>query len=673
MRASGFKRILGLLRRPFPKSGVAGKITLTFAASAILTGVLSQFDLHGIESTLFDLRVRSGPQASPDDRIVLITIRDSTLVSLQDMAPLSLEWHARFLEALESYEPRAIGYLANLTRASQLQSQRLRPEFSRRILGAVERLSERSIPFVVGTPFDVTGEIVPPYPLGAIPHGVALVHKDGNVFARDKVTRRALLSLYGQPGFHLLLARSSGLAAADYRPSGTFELDEIEASYFYFRYHGDPSRSNYREIAFEDVLDGTIPSAELKGRILLVATATREDSSNFAFTPYSSAPYATSKAAIHANILDSILRNDGLIRPAPWVRTVSTFATTTAVLGVVLRSTPLMGVVASAGMMAALWLTSLLIFGSGSSSGIWLEVAHPSMGILLGYYLAVPYRLTREYRKRWEYQRKNQILLQVEELKTNFLSLVTHDLKTPVARIQGLAEMILLKGGNRLTDSDRQGLNHMIASTEELNRFISSILELAKIESSRLRPRLESKDVNQLVERCCESFLPFAKARGSTIELDLEPLFPIRLDPSLIQKVLNNLVDNALKYSPPNSTIRITTRERNEWLEIQVIDQGIGMSEGELENLFSKFYRAKNDATARIGGSGLGLYLSRYFIEAHWGELSVSSRTGEGSTFTIRLRADLAQSHDFDAPRGATPGLKGPKNSIWKQAQGEVS
>src|SRR5207237_587377 len=96
------------------------------------------------------------------------------------------------------------------------------------------------------------------------------------------------------------------------------------------------------------------------------------------------------------------------------------------------------------------------------------------------------YRLIREYKKRWDYQKKNELLTQVEELKTNFLSLVTHDLKTPVARIQGLAEVILKKSSERLLENDKTTLQHIIDSTDELNRFISSILELSKVESNRL-------------------------------------------------------------------------------------------------------------------------------------------------------------------------------------------
>ncbi|NDD90591.1 CHASE2 domain-containing protein, partial [bacterium] len=644
-----FKNLSKWLRPLVLASRARETVLLTLVASTAITAVLSHFDFYTIEAALYDLRVRHGYEPKPSPEIVLVKIDDATLGAFQEISPLSLRAHANFLESLESYEPKAVGYLANLSRAAQLENGAAKINAANRIIDATGRLKARAVPVVVGTPFDVTGEVVPPYPLSTLPHGLALIHKDGNVFAGDKVTRRALTSLYDRPVFHLLLASEAGLVPSSFIPRGSFEIPEIEASYFYFRYHSNPVTQKYKHgeapsyttVAFEDIVRKKIAPETLRGKILLVGTETREDSTDYAFTPYSSDPFSTPKLAIHATILDSVLRNDGLHRFPQSVAWITTFTVSATVIAWVLNSTPLVGVLASVSMVAILWLVSLLLFnGWNGSHGFWLETAHPSLGILISYYLAVPYRLIREYRKRWEYQRKNELLLQVEELKTNFLSLVTHDLKTPVARIHGLAEVLMMKASMRLTERDQETIRHIISSTDELNRFISSILELAKVESSTLMLRLESKDINQLIERCAETFKAPARAKGCKIELDLEPLFPIRIDPLLMQKVLHNLVDNAIKYSPTGSTIRLETRDLGEWIEIHVRDQGVGLSKTELEHVFTKFFRAKNDATARVGGSGLGLYLTKYFVEAHQGEVRVQSATGGGSTFTIRLRTD---------------------------------
>jgi signal transduction histidine kinase len=309
-----------------------------------------------------------------------------------------------------------------------------------------------------------------------------------------------------------------------------------------------------------------------------------------------------------------------------------------------MNSTPLYGVFATVTLVFLLIAFGQLLF---QLKGVWIRESQPLVGIFIGYYVVVPYRLIREYKKRWDYQRKNELLTQVEELKTNFLNLVTHDLKTPVARIQGLAEVLLSKTANTLPSVDRQTLANIIMSTEELNHFISSILELSKVESNRLRPNLESKDINQLIERSVELFAPAARAKKIQLSTSLDPLFPIRFDVQLISKVINNLIDNAIKYSPIDSDIQIESKEASHgsenYIEISVKDHGIGMTEAERENLFTRFYRAKNDTTATIHGTGLGLYLTKYFVEAHQGFVTVESEPGKGSLFKICLPMDLKE------------------------------
>ncbi len=625
------------------------KPLVVFVAALGLTTVLMNLEFNLLEANLYDLRMARGwnPESSKD--IVLITIDDQTLRSLGEIAPLPMELHARFLEELREQKPRGVGYLVDMTRVHELNPTQLSGEWGTRFVKAAKDL-ETDGAFLLGTPFDVTGEVLPPYPLNTLPHALAVVHKDGNVFSEDKITRRAITSLYGKPVFHLELAQRMGLVPDGRLPRGSFYIPEVDAQYFYFRYHGNTAlpastaaatggsggdtNLPYARYSFGDVIRGQIPKGALEKKIVLVSTLTREDAGDYAYTPYSKASFTHPKLALHATILDSVIRDDGMLRSPAWLNWAATFAVTAFVLSWVLNSMPLYGVFATLGLALSFMLLGQLLF---SFRGVWIRESQPLVGIFLGYYLAVPYRLIREYKKRWDYQRKNELLLQVEEMKTNFLSLVTHDLKTPVARIQGLAETVLKKAADRLVSSDREYLDHIVASTDELNRFITSILELTKVESNRLHIQLESKDVNQLIERAVEGFRTQARVSDIQIEANLEPLFPIKIDASLISKVLNNLIDNALKYSPAGSKIAIESREVESWVEISVKDQGIGMSEEERQNLFTRFYRAKNDTTTRVIGTGLGLYLTKYFVEAHQGRVEVESEKGNGSRFKILL------------------------------------
>jgi signal transduction histidine kinase len=241
---------------------------------------------------------------------------------------------------------------------------------------------------------------------------------------------------------------------------------------------------------------------------------------------------------------------------------------------------------------------------------------------------------------------------------------VTHDLKTPVAKIQGLTEQLKRSLGNRLEPRDIETMNHLFSANDELNHFISSLLELTQIDSHGIRVNLQSRDLNQLLEQVVLKHRFGAQAKQIEMRLDFEPLFPIRVDATLISKVLSNLLDNAIKYSPEKTSVTLTTRESGDCVEITIEDQGIGIPESEIGNLFSRFYRINNDTTRSVKGTGLGLYLSRYFIEAHRGELTVDSRSGKGTRFLIRLPMELTQADVF------RPGL--PLDGIQKRNNKEM-
>ena len=614
-----------------------------FLGSFCLTALLINLDFHYLEANLYDIRMSKGYQSKANKDIVLITLDDQTTKEFDDLAPLPLDFHSRFLEALESHEPRAVGYLVDMNHVFQSNPELFQNTWPERFVKAAKKLESKGSTFLIGTPFDVTGEVLPPEPINTLAHSVAVVHKDGNVFSEDKITRRALLSLYGRSAFHLELARKLGFIGPSELPQGSFYVPIVDGKYFFFRYHGstvfNPKDSRYLpppyiRYSFSDILKNRVPVGTLKNKILLVGTLSSDDSSDFSFTPYSKTAFSNPKIILHANILDSIIHRDGIIRAPSIINWLVTFMVTTTVLWWIMTSTPLYGVFATLSLALSFILISQALF---QFKGLWIRASQPLVGIFVGYYLAVPYRLIREYKTRWDYQRKNELLTQVEELKTNFLNLVTHDLKTPVARIQGLAEMLLRAVWDKLSPKEHETIQHILKATEELNHFISSILELNKVESNHLHLKRESKDINQLIERSLEGFKAQAKSRRIAITSSLEPLFPVKIDASLISKVLNNLIDNALKYSPPGSEIKVESKEEKDWIAIYVKDSGIGMTLEERQNLFTRFYRAKNDLTTSIPGTGLGLYLTKYFIEAHQGRVEVGSEKGVGSTFKIFL------------------------------------
>jgi hypothetical protein len=255
----------------------------------------------------------------------------------------------------------------------------------------------------------------------------------------------------------------------------------------------------------------------------------------------------------------------------------------------------------------------------------------------------IPLRLYSEHRKRYALEEENKMLIQVEEMKTNFIQLVTHDLKTPVAKIEGLTEQLKRSLSERLAPKDLELIETLLGANRELNQFIGSLLELTKLDHQGVRVNLQSRDITLLLEQIIQKHRFSAQSKGIRVETDFEPLFPIRFDVDLISKVLSNLLDNAIKYSPEDTCVKLSCKEEGDRVQIRVEDQGIGIPESEMQNLFSRFYRVKNDTTIQVKGTGLGLYLSRYFIEAHKGTIAVTSAPGAGTVFTLTLPSNLSE------------------------------
>jgi signal transduction histidine kinase len=213
---------------------------------------------------------------------------------------------------------------------------------------------------------------------------------------------------------------------------------------------------------------------------------------------------------------------------------------------------------------------------------------------------------------------------------------MSHDLKTPLARIQGMTD-IVLKDPHPLSPRQSEALRTLEKSSEELILFVSSILNLGRIESKEIKLHFQSRDPNGLLREVIEKYDFMAKSKGISIMAELEPMFSVKMDADLIRQVFSNLIENAIKYSHEKSRILVTSEESDEGVVIQVADQGLGIPEDELPNVFMKFYRSKNAKSSSIKGSGLGLYLAKYFVELHKGTISVDSRPGFGSTFTVIL------------------------------------
>ncbi len=633
---------------------------LSIALAALITLSASVLPLDFLEAPLFDLRHKMTGNPPADSRITLITLDEITATELNDVLPLSLEKHADLIEKLENLNPAAIGYLVDFNQVERISEINKQDDTFQRISQAGVRMNVLGLPFLLGIPFDQNGEVLPPQKLQALPHAVALIHKDGNTFGKDRVSRRALLNLFGRSAFELNLV-SRAFTAQDYSLlPGRYHSREAEADYFYYRAHAkDKVVFNssydtfpYNRISALDLLRGKVDPALIKDKVVLVGTYEHENPNNQTLIPNGLQPLIIPNILVHANILDSILNQQGIRRIPVVYMWLLIFLSSWALIqaSFSLRPTKLLSLVA----------ISLLTWTLGASiafmpirgfGGLWIPLAAPLFSMVVSFYLLLPVRLYMEHRKRGQLEEQNRLLLEVEEMKTNFLQLITHDLKTPIAKVQGLAENLQRVLQPAHDSKENELIRHMLAASDELNHFVNSLLELSRLDTQGLRVQLQSKDINQVLEQVIEKHHYSAQAKSIVILTEFEPLFPIKVDTTLIAKVLSNLLDNAIKYSPENTSILIETKEVDTFVEISIRDQGIGIPDTEIKHLFQRFHRIKNSTTQRVKGTGLGLYLSKYFIEAHHGQIMVESAAGQGTKFTIRLPLDLSDSV-------VNPGLK---------------
>ncbi len=254
----------------------------------------------------------------------------------------------------------------------------------------------------------------------------------------------------------------------------------------------------------------------------------------------------------------------------------------------------------------------------------------------------------------------------------SFVALSVHELRTPLTLLRGYIEVFEEELEGKI-DADLAGfMQKMSAQTQQLTAFVNNILNVARIEEDQLQLRLQSEDWGTVLKSAIEGLSIRAKVRGIDLQCVVAPDLPaVGIDRISVHEVLNNLIDNAIKYSGDSKIIKVDAHMNQEGLvETTIQDFGLGISSGVLPNLFTKFYRDHRNR-AQIGGTGLGLYLSKTIVTAHGGNVTVNSREGQGSTFGFtlvpyaQLTEELKQSENKEIVRGAHGWIK--NHSLYRR------
>ncbi|MCX7604742.1 MAG: CHASE2 and HATPase_c domain-containing protein [Bryobacteraceae bacterium] len=392
---------------------------------------------------------------------------------------------------------------------------------------------------------------------------------------------------------------------------------------------GRPLRVRYSEggipsVSAGDLLDGA-PADALAGKAVFIGVTAISAAPDRLFTPLSRGlPMAG--VAIHAQAFQT-MHSGAFLPDAPaWLGLLLALAGALLIAGPLAAVMRWHGWALAGAAAAALHILPLICFkqdvvlpASAPAATAWLALA--AGGAFRYFYvrrrLEASEAATRRYQQAFHF--------------------VAHEMRTPLTAIQGSSELI---SRYNLPEAKRRELSQMInAESKRLARMITTFLDVEKLSAGQMELRLAEIDAAALVDACCRRAAPLAERKRIRLSNLVPPDLRLKADAELLEYAVYNLLTNAVKYSPEETEVRVGAAAENGQIRLWVTDQGIGMDEAEMKNLFRKFYRTKRAEQSGETGTGIGLSIVRQIVELHEGDIRVQSAPGRGSTFTLVLPA----------------------------------
>lgn len=574
------------------------------------------------ENANFDLRLQIRGPRRASDRILIVDISDRELNQFnQDtrnvLRPLkevvsfsdSFFWdqHAwpAAMQRILAAKPAAIG--ATFFFGDSIRTQRLR-ESDRALL--------KDPRIVWATDLDGAGRIMTPVFHSAYNSNVAV----RTVRADDDGIVRRFSSPPDEPA-HLGLRLAQ---AFDSELGGNARKTYARPALINFRGNAEM----FNVVSFSDVLNERVPPAIFQGRIVFIGSvSTSFDRMQTPLGPMT-------RTEIIANITDNVLSRATVSRLPSAVYILMLFVLmgfsfwliTSYPQSVALLCFVMTGAIWAAG---GVWTFDVL--------KIWIPTLSPLAQLTFTYIAFLSYQLTLNERRTWRLEQEQKYRGEIERLKTNFVSMMSHDLKTPIAKIQAICDRLLTSMSDAAYTQDILSLR---SASDDLHRYIQSILQVTKIEAKDFKITKEVADINENIEKAVSRLGPLASEKGIRIETRLEPMFSIEADTTLIQEVIHNLVENAIKYTPRAGRVTVSSQEKDDKVVVVVEDTGPGIDPAERGQIWHKFTRGRRH-NMETKGSGLGLYLVKYFVELHGGEVFLDNEFDSGTRigFSIPVAA----------------------------------
>jgi signal transduction histidine kinase len=226
----------------------------------------------------------------------------------------------------------------------------------------------------------------------------------------------------------------------------------------------------------------------------------------------------------------------------------------------------------------------------------------------------------------------------ISKRKTDFISAVSHELRTPLTSVKGYAAILIAEKLGPLPPAAKERLEKINMHSDELVRMVNDLLDIARIEAGKTVMKLEEQDLKIIIASVADLIAIQCKNKNISLVTNVPHDLPTVLaDRSQIERVFINLLGNAVKFTPEGGTITIRARLMEQFVQIEITDTGIGIPEDSLNKLFDEFYRVDNPINQQVKGTGLGLSLVKHIVEAHKGNIRVTSKLNKGSVFSFTL------------------------------------
>ena len=234
-----------------------------------------------------------------------------------------------------------------------------------------------------------------------------------------------------------------------------------------------------------------------------------------------------------------------------------------------------------------------------------------------------------------ERKRAEEALRELDRMKSEFISNISHELRSPLHAIRGFTKLIL-EGKVPDPETQKEFLTIVDEQSKQLSSLVDNLLDMSRIESGRFSIQKRPTSIKNIIQGAVESFYAIAKEKGIVITKDIPATMPqVEVDSERVKQVMVNLLSNAIKFSEDGSPIMVKVEVKDSELLVQVTDHGIGIPEAAMPHLFERFHQT--ETASRIGGTGLGLYISKQIIEAHGGRIWAKSKQEKSSTFSFTL------------------------------------